>query len=164
MHSILVAFLTSSAFVAGADGATSGTLFVQSAAFGDNQPIPRTLTCQGDNKSPPLSWSNVPPQATSIAILVDDPDAPQGPFTHWIVVNLPPTLTALKTGSRVPMGAFSTHYRGPCPPTGTHHYRFHVYALDVMLPHVQDRGAFLQAVEGHVLADGVLVGTYDKQR
>jgi len=117
-------------------------------------PIPSAYTCDGARKSPPLAWSAVPPEAKSIAVLVDDPDAPNGPFTHWIVTDIDPTQTSLP--------ADQPGYAAPCPPSGTHHYRFHVYALDIKIAHAANRAALLKAIEGHVLAEGELVGTYER--
>jgi len=128
------------------------TLEVTSPAFQPNAGIPSVYTCDGARKSPPLAWSAVPPEARSIAILVDDPDAPRGVYTHWIVTDLDPILTTLP--------ANQPGYSAPCPPGGTHHYRFHVFALDTKLGHVGTRDELLKAIEGHVLAEGELVGTY----
>ena len=118
--------------------------------------------------SPPLAWSEPPPETKSVAILVDDPDAPQGPFLHWLVADLPPELHELDEGAALPhdaniaeSDAGTASYYGPCPPDGTHHYRFHVYALDTVIGRrPEGREEFLHAIEGHVLDEGELVGTY----
>ncbi|HTR53104.1 MAG TPA: YbhB/YbcL family Raf kinase inhibitor-like protein [Kofleriaceae bacterium] len=128
------------------------SLEVSSPAFRSMAAIPTAYTCDGARKSPPLAWSAVPPEAKSIAILVDDPDAPRGVYTHWIVTDVDPTQTTLPGDQ--------PGYTAPCPPNGTHRYRFHVYALDTKLGHVASRDALLKAVAGHVLAEGELVGTY----
>lgn len=145
------------------------TLKVSSSAFGANEAIPSEFTCDGAEKSPPLSWSNVPADAKSIAILVDDPDAPKGTFTHWIVTNIPPSDTSLSEAGSLPSGATAanndkgaTGYAGPCPPTGTHHYHFRVFALDTTLTLPTSRADFMREIKGHVLAQGELVGTYAK--
>ena len=145
------------------------TLKVTSSAFTANEAIPSDFTCDGAEKTPPLSWSNVPADAKSIAILVDDPDAPKGTFTHWIVTNIPPSDTSLSEGGSLPTGATAatndkgaTGYAGPCPPTGTHHYHFRVFALDTTLTQPATRADFLREIKGHVLAKGELVGTYTK--
>lgn len=145
------------------------TLNVTSSAFNANEAIPSEYTCDGADKTPPLSWSNVPANAKSIAILVDDPDAPKGTFTHWIVTNIPPSDTSLSEGGSLPQGATAakndngaTGYAGPCPPTGTHHYHFRVYALDKTLTQPASRAELLREIKGHVLAQGELVATYTK--
>jgi Raf kinase inhibitor-like YbhB/YbcL family protein len=165
MHWILFASVAGWGFVAAAahaEGTAKSTITVTSPSFAADQPIPREYTCEGAGESPPLAWSAVPSDAKSLALLVDDPDAPHGTFTHWIVVNIPPTETSLAPG-QLPAGAVASAYRGPCPPSGTHHYRFHVYALDRAISQPRDRAAFLKAINGHILADGVLVATYTKR-
>jgi Raf kinase inhibitor-like YbhB/YbcL family protein len=136
MPSIRVALilLAASAVAGSLQRASAGTrgvekpLTVTSSAFRANGPIPRELTCRGGDKSPPLSWSPVPGETMSIAILIEDPDAPKGPFTHWIVTDLPRDTTSLPEGGGLPPGAIAgsnstgtTGYVGPCPPSGTHH-------------------------------------------
>ncbi len=145
-------------------------LEVTSSAFGANETIPPRYTCDGEGVSPPLSWSNVPDSTRSVAILVDDPDAPDGPFTHWLVTDLPPTARTLAEGGVLPREASTgktdagnTSYYGPCPTHGRHRYRFHVYALDTTIGRAASREDFLSAIDGHVIDDGELVGTYQKQ-
>jgi Raf kinase inhibitor-like YbhB/YbcL family protein len=148
-----------------------GTMLdVKSSVFGANETIPAKYTCDGEGVSPPLSWSNVPDATMSLAILVDDPDAPNGPFTHWLVTDLPPTITTLGEGCALPheasiskSDAGNTSYYGPCPAQGCHRYRFHVYALDTTIGRTKNREDFLSAIDGHVLDDGELVATYQKQ-
>lgn len=144
-------------------------LDVTSSAFGANETIPPKYTCDGEGVSPPLSWSNVPEATRSVAILVDDPDAPDGPFTHWLVTDLPPTARTLPEGGVLPRDASAgrtdagnTSYYGPCPTHGRHRYRFHVYALDTTLGRAESREDFLSAIDGHVLDDGELVATYQR--
>jgi Raf kinase inhibitor-like YbhB/YbcL family protein len=146
------------------------SLTVTSSAFSANGAIPSEYTCDGAGKSPPLSWSGVPANTQTIAILVDDPDAPKGVFTHWLVTNIPPHDSSLSEGGSLPQGALaasgdsgSTGYTPPCPPSGTHRYRFHVFALDRIMPKPTSRGAFAAQIKGHVLAEGELVGTYQKR-
>lgn len=160
--------------VAAAPGAASAnkpktTLTVTSSAFKADEAIPTEFTCEGAEKTPPLSWSNVPSDAKSIAVMVDDPDAPRGTFTHWIVTNIPTSETSLSAGGELPQGAVAakndkgaTGYAGPCPPSGKHRYQFHVYALDTTIGHPTGRADFLKAIKGHVLAEGTLVATYEK--
>jgi hypothetical protein len=145
------------------------SLLVSSQGFTNNGPIPSEYTCDGRNISPPLSWSQVPATTKSIAVVVDDPDAPRGTFTHWIVTGIPPKTTSLGK-QMLPTGAVAAKndmgiagYSGPCPPSGRHHYRFRVFALDVRLPPGLSRDELKNAMEGHVVANGQVVGTYQKQ-
>ncbi|HEX5059636.1 MAG TPA: YbhB/YbcL family Raf kinase inhibitor-like protein [Kofleriaceae bacterium] len=147
------------------------SLTVKSSAFANNAAIPAEYTCDGSETSPPLSWSNVPAGTKSVAILVDDPDAPMGTFTHWLVTGIPPSTTSVDKGAAIPAGAMAQKndkgkdgYAGPCPPSGRHRYRFHVYALDIAKPKSMTRSAFLAEINGHTLAAGELVGTYQRQR
>lgn len=109
---------------------------ITSSAFGDNAQIPAEYTCRGRNVPPPLRWQNVPPGTQSLAVVVDDPDAPAGLYVHWVVSGIPPSTTAIGVGP-LPQGssvsrnsAGKPEYLGPCPPAGTgvHHYRFQLYA------------------------------------
>ena len=143
-------------------------LEVTSTSFTDQNPIPAEHTCDGDDQPPPLSWSKVPVNTKSIAILVDDPDAPNGTFTHWLVTGLPATTTSLS--GTLPPGAVAAAndkgtpgYAGPCPPTGSHRYQFQVFALDTTLPAVLTKADFSKKIKGHVLATGQLVGMYRRR-
>lgn len=143
-------------------------LEVTSTSFTDQNPIPAEHTCDGDDQPPPLSWSRVPVNTRSIAILVDDPDAPNGTFTHWLVTGIPATTTSLS--GRLPEGAVAASndkgtpgYAGPCPPSGAHRYQFHVYALDTTLPAVLTKADFTKLIKGHVLASGQLTGMYRRR-
>jgi Raf kinase inhibitor-like YbhB/YbcL family protein len=141
---------------------------ITSTAFPADGAIPSKYTCDGSGISPPLSWSNVPDGTRSVAILVDDPDSQSGPFLHWLVTDLPPSVHRLEEGGALPRetqvaesDAGTASYYGPCPSSGRHHYRFHVYALDTVLGRKPDsRDAFLSAIGGHVLDEGELVGDY----
>jgi Raf kinase inhibitor-like YbhB/YbcL family protein len=144
-------------------------LQVTSSAFANNAAIPAEYTCDGAQTTPPLSWSNVPKNARTIALLVEDPDAPNGAFTHWLVAGIPGTITSLSSGGALPEGAMvakngkgDTGYIGPCPPTGRHHYFFHVYALDTTIPGPATKEDFLSSINGHILAEGQLIGVYQK--
>jgi Raf kinase inhibitor-like YbhB/YbcL family protein len=144
-------------------------LHVTSSAFGANQLIPPKYTCDGTQTTPPLAWSHVPAGTQSIAILVEDPDAPGGMFTHWLVTGIAPTTTALAAGAALPDGATAARnskgrlgYDGPCPPHGRHRYVFRVFALDSAIPPPKDRDGFLSEIHGHTLAEGRLVGTYQR--
>jgi Raf kinase inhibitor-like YbhB/YbcL family protein len=143
-------------------------LDVTSTAFDDNREIPGDVTCDGAGLSPPLAWSKVPAATKSIAILVDDPDAPKGAFTNWLVTNIPPTTTSLDEGV-LPAGAsVSLNDHGDpgfaplCPLVGAHHFQFRVYALDTVLPDRLTRHDFIMAITDHILATGQLVGTYQR--
>jgi Raf kinase inhibitor-like YbhB/YbcL family protein len=145
------------------------SLTVTSSAFHANEAIPPEYTCDGTQVPPPLSWSAPPKTTRSIAILVEDPDAPTGGFTHWLVTGLPPTTRSLPVGGTLPDGAVAgkngkgdVGYSGPCPPTGRHHYHFHVYALETTIPAQASKDDLLAAIDGHILADGQLIGTYEK--
>jgi hypothetical protein len=148
-----------------------------STAFSEGQPIPQKYTCQGSDFSPPLAWTNTPPNAKSLALIADDPDAPAGTWVHWVLYDLPATATELAENTpktpQLPAGARqgnnSSHgigYEGPCPPPGKpHRYFFKLYALDTLLnlkPGVTKKD-LLKAMEGHVLAEGQLMGTYQRR-
>jgi len=143
-----------------------------SSAFKEGQPIPRQYTCDGVNISPPLEWSGVPKTAKTITIIADDPDAPSGTWVHWVVYDLPaeniglvenlPATENLKAGGFQGMNDFrKIGYGGPCPPSGTHRYFFKVYALDLELPlkAVATKAEVEKAMEGHIVAQGQLMGT-----
>jgi Raf kinase inhibitor-like YbhB/YbcL family protein len=151
-------------------------LSLSSTAFADGEPIPTRYTCEGLDISPPLSWSGVPSSTKSLALLVDDPDAPdprapRATWVHWVVYNLPATTREIGEGARLPAAAEvgvndwgRAAYGGPCPPVGRHRYRFKLYALDVLLPKGRrlDHHELEAAMRGHILAESVLHGTYQK--
>jgi Raf kinase inhibitor-like YbhB/YbcL family protein len=139
------------------------TIAVTSPAFADGAAIPRQFTCAGDGESPPLRWTGVPAQARSLALLVDDPDAPGGDFVHWLVVDLPPRTTRLAAGDPtagqvLANSAGSRSWTPPCPPGGTHHYRFTVYALDGVAA-TTDRDEVIRGLAAHAVGWGRLTGT-----
>jgi Raf kinase inhibitor-like YbhB/YbcL family protein len=155
-------------------------LQLTSAKFTGGAEIPSVYTCEGQSISPPLSWSDVPIAATSFAIVVDDPDAPdpKAPtrdFIHWVVYNLPGAARGLSEGvqaDELPAGAVQGKndmgklgYAGPCPTTGRHRYFFRLYALDIALAGLHDpsKADLDDAMNGHVLAKAELVGTYQKR-
>ena len=155
------------------------TMTLTSDAFGDRQPIPRRYTCDGDGVSPALIWSAGPVNTAAYALIVDDPDAPSGVFTHWVLYDLPLDVRMLPSGvsrgEQVAQGGKNGKnsfgqlgYGAPCPPTGDrpHHYRFIVYALDagLGLPAGLSKDETLAALRGHVLDTGQLTGTYARQR
>ena len=154
-------------------------LSLTSSAFAAGQAIPKKYTCEGGDLSPPLAWSGVPANAKSLALIVDDPDAPdpkapQRVWVHWVVYNLAPATTALAegaSGKNVPVGAVEgtndwgrSGYGGPCPPIGRHRYFFKLYALDAMLPAGKPltKHALEAAMQGHIVAQTELIGTYQK--
>lgn len=146
-----------------------------SPAFTQGSPIPAKYTCTGENVSPELKWANLPTGTQSLALILDDPDAPGGTFTHWVMYNLPAIQAGLKEDVQ-PLERFSDGslsgknsagklgYTGPCPPSGTHRYFFKLYALDgkVALASGATAGQLVQAIQGHVLAETELMGTYRK--
>lgn len=149
---------------------------VGSAAFTEGGMIPRQYTCDGADISPPLSWSTLPEGTKSIAIIVDDPDAPAGTWVHWLLYNLPPDLKGLsenvpaqKTLANGGMHGMTDFrrigYGGPCPPSGTHRYFFKVYVLDSILGLFPGaiKKRLLSAMEGHILAEGELMGRYRRE-
>lgn len=146
------------------------TISVTSTAFTDGAAIPSQYTCEGANVSPPLAWAGVPADAAALALVVDDPDAPSGTFTHWVVLDIPVVSTGVAEDA-VPAGAPQARnsadrasYFGPCPPGGTHHYRFTVYALSATtgLPDGATLDAALRAVSDLAIARGRLVGTFTR--
>jgi Raf kinase inhibitor-like YbhB/YbcL family protein len=156
------------------------TIRLKSAAFDDQGQVPRNHTCDGEDLSPPLAWAGVPEEARSLVLICEDPDAPMGTWSHWVLYDLPPTLRELRGGmpkeASVTVGAGGEvarqgtndfgkiGYGGPCPPGGTHHYVFQLYALDAQ-PQIVDgarRADVLKAIQGHVLASGKLVGKYGR--
>lgn len=147
-----------------------------SPAFPHEGEIPDVYTCDGRDVSPPLQWTGVPPGTKSLVLIVDDPDAPdpRAPrmvWVHWVLYNLPPELPGLAEAAGVPKGATAgmndfgrTRYGGPCPPIGRHRYFFKLYALDTRLPEMGaiTKAQLERAMSGHVLAEAVLMGTYER--
>src|SRR5581483_6303208 len=144
-----------------------------SAAFRNGGDIPVKYTCDGEGVSPPLAWSGVPPGAQALALIVEDPDAPSGVFAHWVVFGIAPTTDHLdENASRagMPSGAKQGHnstgrsgWFGPCPPSGTHHYVFRLYAVNVALDDLAagaERSDVDNAARGHVVAETKLTGLY----
>ena len=144
---------------------------VTSSAFQEGGSIPQKFTCDGANSSPPLQIAEIPSTAKSLALIVDDPDAPSGLFTHWIVWNISPQTNAVAEGS-APKGVQGANdfaksgYGGPCPPSGTHRYYFKVFALDreLNLPSGAKRSQLDAAMKGHVVAQGELIGRYARKK
>lgn len=138
-------------------------------------PIPAQYTCTGSDVSPALTWSEPPAGTQSFALIMDDPDAPAGTWVHWVLFNIPASARglaeAIPVGETLPDGSMQGRnssgelgYNGPCPPSGTHRYFFKLYALDEMLglSAGADKGELLKAMEGHILAQGELMGTFSR--
>lgn len=156
----------------------AGNLRLVTAAFDSGDVIPRKYTCEGDNVSPALSWTNVPEGTRSMALIVDDPDAPRGTFVHWVLFNLPPETGTLPENLQVdehfsesefqPVEGVNDFgdmgYGGPCPPRGdtSHRYSFRLYALDTTLDLGEGatKKQVTQAMDGHVLDEADYMGTY----
>ena len=147
-------------------------LDVSSSAFSEGQSIPKKYTCDGQNVSPPIKWSAALANAKSIAIICEDPDAPSGPFTHWVLYDLPATTKELAEGSsgggKEGVNGFGKKgYGGPCPPPGgAHRYYFRVYALGTASLGEAGRSKedVTAAMQGHILAQGQLMGTYKRSQ
>lgn len=143
---------------------------ITSEAFQYNQNIPSKYTCDGTNANPPLQISGVPSGAKTLALIVDDPDAPGGDFVHWTMWNIDPGTSIIaenqtSTGAVEGLTDFcKTGYGGPCPPSGTHHYQFKLFALDTALALTSKakKADLLKAMEGHVLEQTILIGLYKR--
>ncbi len=144
-------------------------MIVTSSEFTESEEIPEKYTCDGKNASPPLTIDNIPDNTKSLVLIVDDPDAPSGTFTHWIVWNIPPNIHNIREFDKP--GVVGTNdfgkidYGGPCPPSGTHRYFFNVYALDkeLELSEGSTRDEVENAMKGSVTEKKALIGTYTKK-
>ena len=149
---------------------------ITSSAFGNEEKIPSRYTCDGRDLSPPLAWEKVPQKAESLVLICDDPDAPMGTWVHWVLYDLEPRLSGLPEGvepvehpavggtqGKNDFGRLG--YGGPCPPSGTHRYFFKLYALDTTLnlPAGKTKSQVMKAIQGHVLDEAVLMGTYSRR-
>jgi hypothetical protein len=154
---------------------------ITSPAFRAGAEVPARFTCEGEDRSPPLEWTGVPPGTRSLVLVVDDPDAPDPTapriiWVHWLLYNIPAEATGLAEGippSELPSGTREgitdfkrTGWGGPCPPIGRHRYFFRLYTLDVTLPDLgrPTRAKLDQAMKGHMIAQAELMGTYQKRR
>ena len=158
------------------EGVKTMAITVTSTAFQEGGMIPKQYTCDGADISPPLSWSGVPEGVKSLALVSDDPDAPMGTWVHWVLFNIPPSThelpenvppdETLSSGTRHGVTDFGRFgYGGPCPPGGTHRYFFKLYALDTMLD-LSGRVTktdLLNAMRDHIMAEGQLMGKYQRQ-
>jgi len=156
-------------------GSISMALSITSSAFTNGGEIPRKYTCEGEDTSPDLSWSGVPEGTESLALIVDDPDAPdpekpQRVYVHWVVYNIPPTTHGIPEGGSLASGPVTgsndwgkQEWGGPCPPIGRHRYFFKLYALDTTLDLSSATKKDLEdAMRGHILEKAELMGTYQK--
>lgn len=150
-------------------GAGEMGIQITSSEFNEGGNIPVRFTCDGEDISPPLAWTVLPTGTRSLALVVDDPDAPVGTWVHWVIFNLPADIDSLSEGvSGLGTGGLNSWrrlgYGGPCPPSGTHRYYFKLYALDSMLslPQGASKGELEKAMQGHVLAQGQLMGKYSR--
>jgi len=156
-----------------------GDMRITSTAFSNQGAIPALYTCEGKDISPPLVWTDVPAGAKSLALIVDDPDAPDPAapkmtWVHWVLYNLPATYAGLPEGIKtLPAGTKEglndwkrTGYGGPCPPIGRHRYYHKLYALDTVLPDLKapTKAQLEQAMKGHVIGEAQLMGSYQKGR
>jgi Raf kinase inhibitor-like YbhB/YbcL family protein len=177
---MLVNLLTMLPASVDAKGASPMTFSLTSPAFGEGGEIPTRYTCEGQDVSPPLAWSDLPSGTKSLVLIVDDPDAPdpKAPkmtWVHWVLYNLPPTAgqlaeaverKPLPTGTREGLNDWKrTGYGGPCPPVGRHRYFHKLFALDTVLPDLgrPTKAQLEKAMQRHVLAGTELVGTYQKK-
>jgi len=160
------------------DDSTTRRLVLTSSAFRDGETVPVRHTCDGEDLSPLLAWTGVPVETRTFALTCDDPDAPRGTWVHWLIWNLPADAVELRQGvpprPELPSGARQglndggdLGYSGPCPPPGKpHRYFFRLYALDTALnlPPGVNRSDLEAAMLGHVLAQGTVMGTYQRRR
>lgn len=143
------------------------TLKISSPAFENNSYIPSKFSCEGENVNPEIYIGNLPEDTQSIALIMDDPDAPNGTYDHWLMWNIPPIEKIEENSAPGVQGvnsAFKQKYIGPCPPSGVHHYHFKVFALDshINLPRGTNKDALIRAMEGHIRAYGKLIGLYKR--
>jgi Raf kinase inhibitor-like YbhB/YbcL family protein len=167
--SIGAALILLAAIVSFAAG--GATMKITSSAFQEGSNIPSKFTCDGSDTSPPLQITGVPSEAKSLVLIADDPDAPGGLFTHWLIWNIPPQTNSIAEGSS-PKGVQGANdfgksgYRGPCPPPGTHRYSFKIFALDreLDLRTGAKRSQVDAAMKGHIVAHGELIGRYSRKK
>jgi Raf kinase inhibitor-like YbhB/YbcL family protein len=163
-------------FVVEVEGDKKMAITITSSAFKEGGMIPSKYTCDGDGISPPLNWQQVPQGVKSFALISDDPDAPVGTWVHWVLWNIPaeanglpeavPASPSLPDGLKQGISDFRRPgYGGPCPPSGTHRYYFKIYALDTMLDLSESskKQDLLDAMKGHILAEGALMGKYKRK-
>lgn len=139
---------------------------LSSNAFTNGGMIPSKFTCKGENVNPELRWSDIPNGTKSLALIVDDPDAPVGTWVHWLVKDIAADVTEIKEdsvpGTQVRNDFGKEDYGGPCPPSGTHRYLFRLYALDVETFEASGKRDFYKKVEEHKIGEAALMGRYSK--
>ena len=178
---LLLAACASSSEGPGGDGDGAPTSYpkgfsLASEAFEAGGPIPQANTCDGVSDSLPLAWAKPPDGTRSFALTMRDPDAPGGNFVHWVLYNIPPSVSDLPptlpglggiahTGEHGVNSVGTQSYIGPCPPSGTHHYYFTLYALDTDLTFeaAPDDAELAAAIQGHILGQAILIGTYERK-
>jgi Raf kinase inhibitor-like YbhB/YbcL family protein len=151
-------------------GADVSKLQISSSAISEGATIPAEFTCAAENKSPPLAWTGVSSSAKSLALVLDDTDAPSGTFTHWVVYDIPPTSSGFKAGEVEGKQGLNSlgkaAYMGPCPPPGSpHHYHFRLFVLDGT-PEIQNQPnaqALRDAMSGHIIQSAELVGMFGRE-
>jgi hypothetical protein len=156
----------------GQTSSSPASIKITSSAFSSGEQIPKKYTCDAANVNPPLHLDNVPKTAKSLALIVDDPDAPGRTWVHWLVWNIDPNTTDIAENSVSRNAVQGTSdfgeakYGGPCPPSGTHRYFFKAYALDttLSLPSSSKKSALEKAMAGHILGQGSLMGTYSHSK
>ena len=173
MKNICCVFVGSMVFFAlaltGSHSEEGGTMRLKSPAFEHNTSIPSRFTCEGDDINPALIIEDVPKTAQSLALIMDDPDAPMGTWVHWVVFNIPVSTRIEENSAPGTLGmntARKLEYHGPCPPSGTHRYFFKLYALDTILTLKEgaSKAALEKAMEGHTIDKAELIGLYKKLR
>ena len=179
LHPLIAATLTIAITGAAALALEEGNMRISSTAFGHQSAIPTLYTCEGKDISPPLAWSDLPTGTKSLALIVDDPDAPDPAapkmtWVHWVLYNLPATSGGLPEGVKaLPAGTKEglndwkrTDYGGPCPPIGRHRYFHKLYSLDTVLPDLKQptKVKLEEAMKGHIIGEAQLMGTYQKSR
>lgn len=175
---LLVFFVTGTSACGGQDQTpeeepplTTNLLTLNSPAFTEGEPIPSVYTCDGADVPPPLTWQDVPTDVGSYALIMDDPDAPRGTWVHWVLYNIPADVRELPDGEPSGIGVQGENswgdlgYGGPCPPRGEHRYFFKLYALNAELDLEEgiDKETLLAAIEEHVMAQGQLMGVYERE-
>ena len=176
---LAAAVLANAMTIAAALACEEGNMRLTSTAFNNQSAIPTMYTCEGKDISPPMAWSDIPVGTKSLALIVDDPDAPDPAapkmtWVHWVLYNLPATNGGLPEGVKtLPVGTKEglndwkrTGYGGPCPPIGRHRYFHKLYALDTMLPDLKQptKVKLEEAMKGHIIGEAQLMGTYQKSR
>ncbi len=138
------------------------------SVFENNEEIPKKYSCDGEDINPELDFEYIPEDAKSLALIVDDPDAPGGTFTHWILININPNINKIEENSKpeeaieVKNSFNKKEYGGPCPPSGTHNYKFKLYALDTKLSGVSDKQEVVEAMENHIIEQAELTGKFTR--